>query len=105
MSAIEWLTLGVMLGTLGLVVVTGIYACLVFRQTKRLKELTLKQIRYQVEGDITQIRLKRAEFLHKEGKKTENGQSPMEILRRRECQCKKTVDRIVEELRRLGVNS
>ena len=88
---IEW-------ATLILAVLTGIYVCLVFIQTKRLKELTLKQIRYQVEGDITQIRLKRAEFLHKEGKKTPNGQSPMEILRRREFQCKKTVDRIEVEL-------
>lgn len=91
MTDIAWVTLG-------LVVVTGIYVWLIFRQTKRLKELTLKQIRYQVEGDITQIRLKRAEFLHKEGKKTEDGQSPMEILRRRECQCKRTVDRIEAEL-------
>lgn len=91
MDVMEWITLV-------LVLVTGIYVCLVFRQTKRLKELTLKQIRYQVEGDITQIRLKRAEFLHKEGKKTPDGQSPMEILRRREKQCKETVDRIEVEL-------
>jgi len=107
----DWATLGATLidwailsAPLVLAVLTGIYILLVFRQTKGIKELTLKQIRYQVEGDITQIRLKRAEFLHKEGKKTEDGQSPMEILRRRECQCKETVDRIVEELRRLGVN-
>ena len=72
MCAIEWITLG-------LAVLTGIYVGLVFWQTKRLKELTLKQIRYQVEGDITQIRLKRAEFLHKEGKKTEHKKSPMDI--------------------------
>lgn len=91
MSAIEWITLG-------LAVLNIIYISLVFWQTKRLKGLTLKQIRYQVEGDITQIRLKRAEFLHKEGKKTEDGQSPIEILRRRECQCTKTVDRIEAEL-------
>ncbi len=91
MSAIELITLA-------LLVLNIIYVSLVFWQTKRLKELTLKQIRYQVEGDITQIRLKRAEFLHKEGKKTPDGQSPMEILRRREEQCKETVDRIEVEL-------
>ena len=53
MSAIELITLA-------LLVLNIIYVSLVFWQTKRLKELTLKQIRYQVEGDITQIRLKRA---------------------------------------------
>ena len=91
MGAIEWITSI-------LAVLNIIYVSLVFWQTRRLKELTLKQIRYQVEGDITQIRLKRAEFLHKEGKKTEDGQTPMGILRRRECQCKETVDRIEAEL-------
>jgi hypothetical protein len=97
--------LGILITQIVLAGITGIYVGLVSWQTKGIKELTLKQIRYQVEGDITQIRLKRAEFLHKEGKKTPDGQSPMEILRRRECQCTKTVDRIVEELRRLGINS
>lgn len=91
--------------TLGLVVVTGIYIWFVFRQTKGIKELTLKQIRYQVETDITQIRLKRAEFLHPRGMVTEDGKSSMDILNEREKQCKLTVDRIVEELRRLGANS
>jgi len=96
MNATEWITLA-------LVILNIIYVSLVFWQTKRLKELTLKQIRYLVEGDITQIRLKRAEFLHKEGKKTEqkkteHKKSPMDILNERECQCTKTVNRIEAEL-------
>lgn len=91
MNAIEWITLA-------LAALNIIYVSLVFWQTKRLKELTLKQIRYQVEGDITQIRLKRAEFLHKEGKKTEHKKSPMDILNEREKQSKETVDSIEAEL-------
>lgn len=105
MTDVAWVTLGLVVVTAGLVVATGIYVWFVFRQTKGIKELTLKQIRYQVEADITQIRLKRAEFLDNKGRVTEDGKSPMDILNEREKQCKLTVDRIVEELRRLGVNS
>ncbi len=98
MTAIEWLTLGVVLGTLALVVVTCIYVWILSRQTKGIKKLTLEQIRYQVEGDITQVRLKRAEFL-KGGDTTGEGKSEaMKIIDYRECQCTKTVNRIVEEL-------
>lgn len=105
MTDVAWVTLGLVVVTASLVVATGIYVWFVFRQTKGIKELTLKQIRYQVEADITQIRLKRAEFLHNKGRVTEDKKSPMDILNEREKQCKLTVDRIVEELRRLGVNS
>lgn len=105
MTDVAWVTLGLVVVTAGLVVATGIYVWFVFRQTKGIKELTLKQIRYQVEADITQIRLKRAEFLDKKGRVREDRKSPMDILNEREKQCKLTVDRIVEELRRLGVNS
>lgn len=105
MTAIEYLTLSLVVANIVVVVVAAFHFVRVGKQLKQSKKAMLIHKRYQVEGDITQIRLKRAEFLHKEGKKTEDGQSPMEILRRRECQCKETVDRIVEELRRLGVNS
>lgn len=78
--------------------ITGKYVWLVYRQTKQLKELTLKQIRYQVEGDITQIRIKRAEFL-KGGDTTGEGKSQaMKIIDYRECQCTKTINRIEAEL-------
>ncbi len=98
MTAIEWLTLGVVLGTLGLVVVTGIYVVFVFRQMKQFRKFTLKQIRYQVEGDTTQLRIKKAELEFNQGLKAE----ARNTLYEREKQCKETVDRIVEELRSLG---
>lgn len=99
---IDWAILAV---TATLALLTAKYVCLVSKQTKGIEELTLKQIRYQVEGDITQIRLKRAEFL-KGGDTTGEGKSEaMKIIDYRECQCTKTVNRIVERLRRLGVNS
>lgn len=91
MTDIAWVTLG-------LVVVTGIYGVLVFIQINQFRKFTLKQIRGQVETDTTQIRLKRAEFLHEADQKTKDGKSPMDILNERECQCKKTVKRIEAEL-------
>ena len=91
MSTIDWITLV-------LVLVTAIYVWLVFSQTKRLKELTLKQIRYQVEGDITQLRIKRAEFLKGGDTRGEGKSEAMKIIDYRECQCTKTVNRIEAEL-------
>lgn len=84
MDAIEWITLG-------LAVLTGIYVWLVFMQAKRLKELTLKQTRYQVEGDITQIRITKAQVIKDKAE-------AWKILEEREKQCKETVDRIEIEL-------
>jgi len=91
MTATEWITLA-------LAMLTGIYVALIFIQMKRFRKFTLKQIRYQVEGDITQLRLKRAEFLDKGDKKTKDGKSAMDIINEREEQCKKTVCRVVKEL-------
>jgi len=84
MNALEWLTLV-------LVLVTVIYVWLVFRQTKQLKELTLKQIRYQIEGDITQIRITKTQL-------TGGKSGSWKELEEREKQCKETVDRIETEL-------
>jgi len=87
MAATEWITLG-------LAMLTGIYVVLVFIQMKRFRKFTLKQIRYQVEGDITQLRIKKAELEFNKGLKAE----ARTILNDREEQCKKTVCRVVEEL-------
>lgn len=81
-----------------LVVVTLVYATFVKKQLGQSREAMLTHKRYQVEGDITQLRIKRAEFLKEAGAKTEQGKSPMDIINEREQECKKTVRRIGEEL-------
>lgn len=84
MNTIEWITLV-------LVLVTGVYATFVFIQVRQFRKFTLKQIRYQVEGDITQIRITKAQVIGNKAK-------AWEILEEREKQCKETVDRIEAEL-------
>lgn len=89
MNAMEWITLV-------LVLVTGIYVVFVFRQISQFRKFTLKQIRYQVEGDITQLRIKRAELEFDKGLKAE----AREILDDRERQCKKTIDTLTKETKK-----
>lgn len=99
MNAIE---ITLVVANIAIVIVAALHFVRVGKQLKQSKKAMLTHKRYQVEVDITQIRLKRAEFLHKAGKKTADKKSPMDILNEREEQCKGTVDRIVEELRLLG---
>ena len=84
MEAMEWITLV-------LVLVTGVYATFVFMQVWQFRKFTLKQIRYQVEGDITQIRITKAQVIKDKAE-------ALKILEEREKQCKETVDRIEIEL-------
>lgn len=81
-----------------LVIVTVVYATFVKKQLKQSREAVLTHKRYQVEGDITQLRIKRAEFLKETGGKTEQGKSPMDIINEREEQCNETIGKIAEEL-------
>jgi len=85
MTEIAWITLA-------LVVVTGIYVVLVFIQIWQFKKTMLRQIWYQVEGDITQIRIKKAELEFNKGLKAE----ARTILNDREKQCKQTIDRLTK---------
>ena len=84
-----------------LVMVTVGYATFVRRQLRQSKQAMLTHKRYQVEGDITQLRIKRAEFLKETGGKTEQGKSPMDIINEREKDCNKTIRKIVQELESL----
>ncbi len=86
---------------IALVIVTGVYATFLKKQFRQSKEAMLTHKRYQVEGDITQLQIKRAEFLKEAGGKTKDGKSPMDIINEREGLCSKTVDRIAEELQSL----
>lgn len=99
---VVWIeTWGHMIATFVLVVVTACYVMLVNRQLRQSEKDTLLHNRYQGESEITQLRIKRAEFLDKAGKRTRNGKTSMDIINEREEQCKITIDRIVEELEKL----
>jgi uncharacterized protein (DUF3084 family) len=97
MTDVAWVTLGLVVVTGGLVVATGIYVVFVFRQMKQFRKFALKQIRYQVEGHTTQLRIKKAELEFNQGLKAE----ARNTLNEREKQCKETVDRIEAELQSL----
>lgn len=105
------------IANIALVIVAALQFCTIKEQAKTMKEQAKKsdthiriianhfklamltQKRYQVEGDITQLRIKRAELLEKAGGKTKNGKSPMNIIDYRECeQCKPTIDETVKEI-------
>lgn len=105
------------IANIGLVIVTALHFLTIKDQAKIMEEQAKKsdrhlkiianrfklamliQKRYQVEGDITQLRIKRAEFLDKAGEKTKNDKSPMGIIDYREYkQCTPTVDETVKEI-------
>jgi len=108
MSDVAWVTLG-------LVGVTVVYIGVVCVQISQSRQFMWEQIRYLVEGDITQLRLKEAEILYRaneriaDGKtsvkyngKTSvkyNGKTLMEIIKYREEQYDKTVKRITKEMK------
>ena len=95
MTDVAWVTLGLVVATGGLVVATGIYVVFVFRQMRQFRNFTLKQIRFQVEANITQLRIKKAELQFNRGLK----QEAENILDDREKQCKKTIDRLAEQIK------
>lgn len=93
--------LGLVAANIALVIVTVVYVAITATRARQSKKAMLEQKHYQVEGDITQLQIKRAEFLDKAQKKTKDGKSAMDIINERKKQCKETVDRVVEELKKL----
>ena len=97
--------------TLGLVGVTVVYIGVVCVQVSQSRQFMWEQIRYLVEGDITQLRLKKAELLYRDNERIEDGKTlvkdhkkykgktPMQIIKDREKQYDKTVKRIDKEMR------
>lgn len=78
-----------------LAIVTLLHFLTIRRQVEKsekdfadFKLATLRQNRYQMESDVTQLRITRAEL-------ADNRAAAREILDYRENQCKKTIDRIV----------
>ena len=98
MTDIAWVTLALVVVNIVLVIMTSKYSKITREQLKESKKNTLLFNRYQVEGHITQLRIKKAEFEFKKGLKIEAETT----LDDREKQCKDTIDRIVKELKTLG---
>lgn len=96
--------------TLGLVGVTVVYIGIVCVQASQSRQFMWEQIRYLMEGDITELRLKKAEFLYRANERIEDGKTPvkyhekyhgktsMDIIEDREKQYDKTVKRITKEM-------
>ena len=97
--------------TLVLVGVTVVYIGVVCTQVSQSRQFIGEQIRYLVEGDITQLRLKKAEFLYRANERIEDGKTPVkyhvkyhgktpiDIIEDREKQYDETVKRIAKEMK------
>jgi len=93
--------------TLALVGVAVVYIGVVCVQVSQSRQFMWEQIRYLMEGDITQLRLKKAEFLYRANERIEDGKTPvkyhgktpMDIIEDREKQYDETVKRITKEMK------
>jgi len=93
MSNVAAETLALVVVNVVLVVVTIVYVILVYKQLKQSYRAALLQRRYQLESDITQLRIMDAQL-------ADNKAAARNKLTVREEQCKITIDEIVKELKK-----